>query len=158
MISRWPIVNARTHRRRPTAALTLALGALGWLCIFVSGPAAGETSRVFFGHVTSGGEPVVGAMVRAQGIDWRHREVSDAAARTDADGRFVLLGLGDHAVEIRVTAPWYPAFALDLPPDVPSSVLVIRRVPRGVAGRVIEPTSEKPIEGVRVRGGGGEAG
>lgn len=115
--------------------------------------------RSVSGQVIDGdtNEPVVGAMVRAQGIDWRHREVSDAAARTDADGRFVLLGLGDHAVEIRVTAPWYPAFALDLPPDVPSSVLVMRRVPRGVAGRVIEPTSEKPIEGVRVRGGGGEA-
>ena len=86
MISRWPIVNARTHRRRPTAtALTLALGALGWLCIFVSGPAAGETSRVFFGHVTSGGAPVVGAMV-----SFAHGEPAHAVTVfSDEQGRYL---------------------------------------------------------------------
>lgn len=117
---------------------------------------AGRTIR---GQVMDGdsGGPVVGATVRGGGVDWDHREASDVTVLTDDEGRFVLLGVGDHATEITVTAPWYPMFSLDLSPEVPSPVFVMRRALRRLAGRVIEAASRDPVGGVRVLGGGAEA-
>lgn len=100
------------------------------------------------------GEPVTGAMVRVSGGDWNHREETRAATRTDHEGRFEAGGVGDHSVELTVTAPWYPIFRLELTADVPAPVLVMRRAPRGVTGRVVDSETRAPLDGVCVQGGG----
>ena len=65
--------------------LSLALASLGLVCFFGSGAAAGEGPRVFFGHITSGGEPVVGAMVT-----FSHGEPTHAVTVfSDARGRYL---------------------------------------------------------------------
>ena len=102
------------------------------------------------------GAPIAGAMVRVKGGDWDRREETQAATRTDHEGRFEACGVGDHAVELSVAAPWYPLFRLEMTADVPAPTLVMRRAPRGVTGRVIDGESRQPVDNVRVVGGGSE--
>ncbi|MAG56812.1 MAG: hypothetical protein CMJ83_11015 [Planctomycetes bacterium] len=101
--------------------------------------------------------PIPDALVRVSGIDWNHREITRGAASTDANGVFLVEGVGDHGVEIRVSAPWYPTFKVELPAEAPASVLAMSRSPRGVSARILDEHTGEPVEGVRIYALGVEA-
>ena len=101
MISLWQIMGARTLRcRRTTVALTLAFAALGPLCVFASSAADSDAPRVFFGRITSAGEPVVGALVT-----FSHGEPAHAVTVfSDEQGRYLsppLAFASDYDVRVR---------------------------------------------------------
>jgi len=116
MIFRRPIVKTPGRRRRSAAAsLTLAFAALGGLGVFVSGATAGEAPGVFFGHVTSGGRPVVGAMV-----SFSHGEPAHAlTVFSDEQGRYLSPPLAfDSGYDARVRRiGWKDARRKDLSPS-----------------------------------------
>ncbi|MEE2672659.1 MAG: hypothetical protein VX466_02615 [Myxococcota bacterium] len=96
-------------------SLTLAFATLGGLGVFVSGAAAGEAPGVFFGHITSGEKPVVGAMV-----SFSHGEPAHAlTVFSDEQGRYLsppLVFESGYDVRVRRIG-WKDARRKDLSPS-----------------------------------------
>lgn len=95
--------------------------------------------------------PVAGAVVRVAGVDWNKRELTRAVGETDASGRFEIAGIGEHALDVTIQAPWYPEFRREFPRDTDQTVFRMQSAPRAVFGRLVDSVSGEPVAGAVVR-------